>query len=112
MIDYLMSKAIKLMKKRVVDKDKNIQYVTVLRNGIEYAVDCGPNQMDHKEFSTLLYYAVKFLAEKLELSVRDTVFFLIPFFEHVETGRDLEEIADEYTANYVADITDREKIDA
>jgi hypothetical protein len=111
-VKHLLSKFIKKLADSKIQKGKNVRYLTVFKSGISYRVDIGPGQMDHKQMSDLIYYAVKYLAEQLGISVQDAMFFLIAYFEHIETGKSLTDISDEYTSKYFSEMAKVEKIDA
>ena len=111
MIDYLISKLTTLLRKNIVDKS-DIQYLSVVKKGINYDVKAGPDNLKNRELTNLLYYAVKFLSEQLEVSVTDTLYALIPIFKHIETGQDIDAVAEQFVSDYMANISDKVKIDA
>jgi len=111
MIDVLLHKALEYIKKKRID-EKGVHRLIVIKKDNYYNIECGPDGMTHMEISDLIYYAVKFLADKFDLSVTETMYSLIPLFKHIESGRDLDEIASEYVAEHVASVANKVKIDA
>jgi len=109
---HFISKILKQFADSRMRKCNDVRYLNVLKNGIHYEVTIGPDKMNHKQLSDLIFYAVKYLAEQLGLDVQSVMFFLIAYFEHIETGKNLEDISDEYSARCLAEITNGVKIDA
>lgn len=110
MIKRVIEYLIKYLKEKNVDS-QNVEYLTVIKKENYYIVNVGPKNMDYHAMACLVYYAVKYLSDKIDLTIEEVMYSLIPIFKHIETGQDLNTATSEMV-DYISNISDKVKIDA